>query len=166
VTECTLALAKSLKLEPTEISRLEACALLHDIGKISISDKIMNKTDELTAEEAGEMKKHPQAGADIVSRIPQLASCANGILHHHECYDGSGYPDGLKGEDIPLEARIISIADTFINMTCKKPQSDNMSIEQAMEALKQCSSKQFDPYLVEQFISNYKVSINSLQKKG
>ena len=166
VTDCALALVKSLKLEPAEITRLEACALLHDIGKISISDTIMNKKAELTAEEAEEVKKHPQVGADIVSRIPQLVSCANGILHHHECYDGSGYPDGLKGEDIPLESRIIAIADAFTNMTCEKIQSDNMSIEQAVEELKQCSGKQFDPYLVEQFISNYLVSINDVQKKA
>jgi HD-GYP domain-containing protein (c-di-GMP phosphodiesterase class II) len=122
--------------------------------------------DELTPEEIEEVKNHPRAGADIVSRIPQLAACANGILHHHECYDGSGYPDGLKGEDIPLESRIIAIADAFINMTCEKPLSAYVSIEQAMGELKQCSGKQFDPYLVEQFISIHKVSMNSEQKKA
>ncbi len=166
VAECALALAKSLKLEPTDINRLEACALMHDIGKIDINETILNKTDELTSEEAEEMKKHPRAGADIVGRIPQLASCANGILHHHECYDGSGYPDGLNGEQIPLESRIISIADAFTNMTCEKSLSGDMPVEQALEKLKQCSGKQFDPYLVEQFISSYKVSVNSVQKKA
>jgi diguanylate cyclase (GGDEF)-like protein len=166
VTECALALGKSLKLPPAEINRLEACALLHDIGKININDTILNKTDGLTAEEAAEVKKHPQTGADIVSRIPQLASCASGILHHHECYDGSGYPDGLKGEDIPLESRIIFIADAFINMTCERPQCDTMTVEQAMEELKQYSGKRFDPYLVERFIANYMVAVNSEKKEG
>jgi diguanylate cyclase (GGDEF)-like protein len=166
VTECTLALGKSLKLPPAEINRLEACALLHDIGKININDTILNKTDGLTAEEAAEVKKHPQAGADIVSRIPQLAACASGILHHHECYDGSGYPDGLKGEEIPLESRIIFIADTFVNMTSERSQSDGMPLEKAMEEIKHYSGKRFDPYLVEQFISNNMVGVNSEKRNG
>lgn len=164
VTECALALGKSLKLPPTEMNRLEACALLHDIGKINISDAILNKTDELTAAEAEEVKKHPQAGADIVSRIPQLASCTNGIRHHHEYYDGSGYPDGLKGEAIPLESRIISIADAFINMTCEKPPSDGMSIIRALKELKRYSGTRYDPYLVERFMADYQVGVHSEKK--
>jgi diguanylate cyclase (GGDEF)-like protein len=166
VTECAVALGKSLKLPLAEINHLEACALLHDIGKICISDAILNKTDELTAVEEAEMKKHPQTGADIVSRIPQLASCASGILHHHEYYDGSGYPDGLKGEDIPLESRIIAIADAFIDMTSEKLESAGMTVKQAMEQLKKYSGKRFDPHLVEQFISSYIVSVNSEKRRG
>jgi diguanylate cyclase (GGDEF)-like protein len=165
VTECALALAKSLKLEPSQAGRLEACALLHDIGKIGINDAILNKSDGLTAAEEAEVKKHPQIGADIVSRIPQMAACARGILHHHECFDGSGYPEGLKGEDIPLESRIIAVADMFISLTCERPPSDSMTVEQAMEELKQCSGKRFDPSLVEAFISSYKVHVKS-GKKG
>jgi HD-GYP domain-containing protein (c-di-GMP phosphodiesterase class II) len=125
----------------------------------------LNKAADLTPVEAADLKKHPQLGADIVSRIPQLAACASGILHHHECYDGNGYPDGLKGEDIPLESRIVAIADAFVNLTCEKTQSENMSVKQAMEELKTCSGKQFDPSLVEQFISTYLVSNNHTQKK-
>jgi putative nucleotidyltransferase with HDIG domain len=164
VTECALALGKSLKLPPAEMNRLEACALLHDIGKISISDAILNKTDGLTTAEAAEVKKHPQAGADIVSRIPQLASCTNGIRHHHEYYDGSGYPDGLKGEAIPLESRIISIADAFVNMTSEKRPSDGMSISQALEELKRYSGTRYDPYLVERFMANYQVGVHNEKK--
>jgi diguanylate cyclase (GGDEF)-like protein len=160
VTEFALTLGKSLKLPPAEITRLEACALLHDIGKICISDAILNKTDKLTAAEAAEMKKHPQNGADIVSRIPQLSSCADGIRHHHEYYDGSGYPDGLKGEAIPLEARIIGIADAFSNMTNDGLRSNVMSLEQALEELKRYSGKRFDPYLVEQLIASYQVGVH------
>jgi diguanylate cyclase (GGDEF)-like protein len=161
VTEYALSLGKALKLQPAEINRLEACALLHDIGKIGIYNAILNKADELNADEARELKKHPQAGADIVSRIPQLASCTNGIRHHHEYYDGSGYPDGLKGEAIPMESRIIGIADAFVNMTCGKPPIDSMSTEQAIEALKQYSGTRYDPYLVERFIVKLQVGVHS-----
>jgi diguanylate cyclase (GGDEF)-like protein/putative nucleotidyltransferase with HDIG domain len=161
VAEYALALGKSLKLPPAEINRLEACALLHDIGKICISDAILNKTDKLTAVETVEMKKHPQIGADIVSRIPQLSSCADVIRHHHEYYDGSGYPDGLKGEAIPLDARIIGIVDAFANMMNDEPRSDGMSLEQALEELKRYSGKRYDPYLVEQFIASYQVGVHS-----
>jgi diguanylate cyclase (GGDEF)-like protein/putative nucleotidyltransferase with HDIG domain len=160
VTECAVALAKSLKLELSQVNRVEACALLHDIGKIGLDDEILTKRDGLTAAETEEFRKHPQLGADIVSRIPQLAVCASGILHHHECFDGSGYPDGLKGEDIPLESRIIAVADTFVSMTCERPTLDNMTVEQAMKEIKHCSGKLFDPSLVEAFISSYKVGVN------
>ena len=166
VADCALTLGKSLNLTPVETARLEACALMHDIGKISISDTVLNKTGELTDDEEAEIKKHPQAGADIVSRIPHLAACANAILHHHENYDGSGYPDGLKGEEIPLESRVIAIADAFSHLTCEKPETDSVSIKQAMDELKQFSGKRFDPYLVEQFTSNYLVSVTSTEKKA
>jgi HD-GYP domain-containing protein (c-di-GMP phosphodiesterase class II) len=125
----------------------------------------LNKSDKLTAAEEAELEKHPQSGADFVSRIPQLASCASGILHHHEWYNGSGYPDGLKGEDIPLESRIISIADAFIDMTSERPPSGGKTVEEALEVLKQYSGKRFDPALVEQFISIYMVSVNSVKKE-
>jgi putative nucleotidyltransferase with HDIG domain len=165
VTEYALSIAKSLKLEPAEIARVEVCALLHDIGKISISEKILNKSDGLTAEEAEELKNHPKAGAALVSKIPQLAMCTIGILHHHECWDGSGFPDGLKGEDIPLESRIIAVADAFTSMTCEDYQSKVRSIEEAMEELKQCSGRQYDPYLVGQFIASNLVNATSTPKK-
>jgi diguanylate cyclase (GGDEF)-like protein len=161
VTECAVALAKSLKLDPSQVSRLEACALLHDIGKIGINDAILTKRDGLTVAEMEEIKKHPQLGADIVSRIPQLAACAGGILHHHECFDGSGYPDGLKGEDIPLEARIIAVANTFVSVTCERPPSENLTVEQAISELKHRSGKLLDPSLVEAFISSYTVEVNT-----
>jgi diguanylate cyclase (GGDEF)-like protein len=166
VAEYALALGKSLKLPPAEINRLEACALLHDIGKINISDRILNKGDDLNDQEEAEMQKHPQIGADIVSRIPQLASCASGILHHHENFDGSGYPDGLKGKEIPLESRIISISEVFVNMTCAKPQFDSMPVEQALEELKRHSGTRFDPSLVERFVSYYMVGVNNEKKEG
>jgi diguanylate cyclase (GGDEF)-like protein len=165
IAESALALGKSLKLPPAEINRLEACALLRDIGKICISEEILNNAGHLTAAEEAILKKHPQSGADFVRRIPQLATCAEGILHHHEWYDGSGYPDGLKGEDIPLESRIISIAAAFIEMTSERQPSGGMTVEDAMEELKQYSGKRFDPHLVEQFTSIFMVGVNSEKKE-
>lgn len=166
VTDYCLALGKALKLDTNEMSKLEACALLHDVGKISISDDILNKTGKLTADEWKIVKTHPQLGASIASRIPQLSSCVEGILHHHEWYDGSGYPDGMKGDDIPLEARILAIADAFAAMTSERSYSETLTHAQAIEELKRYAGKQFDPHLVEQFIADFEKSINGVKKKA
>jgi diguanylate cyclase (GGDEF)-like protein len=155
VTEHVLALAEALNLGPAEIGRLETCALLHDIGKISIIDEILNKPGELTAEEWEVVKAHPQLGAAIVSHIPQLAHCVDGILHHHEWYDGSGYPKGLKGDDIPLDARILAIADAFAAMTSERSYAGALSYKKALEEIRRGAGAQFDPYLVENFLSIY-----------
>ena len=158
VKEHAVALAEALKLEPPEISRLETCALLHDIGKIGISDRILNKRGKLTAEEWEAVKIHPQVGANIASRARQLAPCLAGILYHHERYDGSGYPKGLKGEDIPLEARILAIADVFAAMTSDRPYSDALAYEEALEEIKRGAGKQFDSHLVKVFLSAIKTT--------
>ena len=153
VKEYAVALAKNLDLESADIARLSTCALLHDIGKIGISDEIINKPDGLNAEEWEIIKSHPQLGADIISHFPQLASCLTSILYHHERYDGRGYPSGLKGEAIPLEARILNIVDAFAAMTSVRPYRDALSFEQALEELKRGAGTQFDPHLVETFLS-------------
>ena len=145
VTDYSLALGKALKLDTAEMSRLEACALMHDIGKIGISDLVINKPSELTAEEWELVKTHPKLGADIAGRIPQLASCVNGILHHHERYDGTGYPDGLKGDEIPLEARILAIADSYVAMTSERSYSGTLNHERAIEELKKCAGNTVRP---------------------
>jgi len=153
VKEYAVALTKGLDLEPADIARMSICALLHDIGKIGISDEILNKAGELNAEEWKVIKSHPQLGADIVSHVPQLASCLLGILYHHEHHDGSGYPLGIKGEAIPLDARILGIVDAFAAMTSARPYRDALSYEEALGELKRGAGKQFDPNLVEAFIS-------------
>jgi len=158
VKEHAIALAQALNLEPPEISKLETCALLHDIGKIGISDKILNKRGKLTAEEWEAIKVHPQVGATIASHARQLAPCLAGILHHHEKYDGSGYPKGLKGEEIPLEARILAIADAFAAMTSARTYSDALPLEEAAEEIKRGAGKQFDPLMVEVFLSVIKTT--------
>ena len=152
VTEYALALAEALDMKLPEMERLETSALLHDIGKIGISTEILNKPGELTAEEWEAIKVHPQLGAAIVGSVPQLAHCVAGILHHHERYDGSGYPKGLKGDDIPLEARILAMADAFAAMTSERAYSATLTCEDALEEIKQGAGKQFDPHLVENFL--------------
>jgi diguanylate cyclase (GGDEF)-like protein len=153
VKEYAVILAKALNLEPTEISRLETCALLHDIGKIGISEKILNKPGKLTTEEWEVIKSHPQVGANIVSHTPQLAPCLAAILYHHERHDGLGYPKGLKGEEIPLEARILALADAFAAMTSERAYSNALTFEEALEEIKRGAGTQFDPQLVEIFCS-------------
>ena len=156
VRENATCLATALEFEADEIHQLETSALLHDIGKISISEKILNKRDPLTAGEWEVIKTHPQVGVNIASRAPELAPCLPGVLHHHERYDGTGYPIGLKGEEIPLEARILAIADAFSAMTTVRSYSDALSTEEALEELKRGAGTQFDPKLVEIFHSAIK----------
>jgi HD-GYP domain-containing protein (c-di-GMP phosphodiesterase class II) len=167
VTEYALALAKALDLKPVEKNRLETCALLHDIGKIGISEEILNKTGKLTAEEWEIVKVHPQLGASIVSHVPQFAYCVDCILHHHEWYDGSGYPKGLKGDDIPLGARILAIADALAAMTSERSHSDTLVWEDALGEIKRGAGRQFDPYLVEKLLSIYeKQSVTTTRKNA
>ena len=166
VTDYALALGKALKLDSTEMCRLEACALLHDIGKIGISDLIINKSSELTAEEWELIKSHPKLGSEIAGRIPQLSCCVNGILHHHERYDGTGYPETLKGDKIPLEARILAIADAYVAMTSERSYSGTMNHKHAIEELQKGVGAQFDPYLVEQFITIDKIGFQDDSNKA
>jgi putative nucleotidyltransferase with HDIG domain len=152
VNEYAVALAEELQLKPLEISRLSTCAFLHDIGKIGISDEILNKPGKLNEDEWRVVKHHTQMGAAIASHAGQLAPCINGILYHHERFDGNGYPSGLKGDEIPLEARILAIADAFAAMLSERRYSAPLTREQALEELKRCAGKQFDPKLVEVFL--------------
>ena len=149
VREFAVLLATAIKLEPEEIHKLETGAKLHDIGKMSISEKILNKRAPLTSDEWELIKTHPQVGVTIVSRAAELAPCLSGILHHHERYDGTGYPIGLKGEEIPLEARILAIADAFGAMTTVRSYSNALPNEEAFEELKRGAGTQFDPNLVK-----------------
>jgi diguanylate cyclase (GGDEF)-like protein len=153
VKDYAIVLSKGLDMEPADIARLSVCALLHDIGKLSISDEILNKASKLSAEEWEVIKSHPQMGADIVSHIPQLSACMPGVLYHHENYDGTGYLLGLKAKAIPLDARILRVVDAFAAMTSARPYRDALSQEEALEELKNGAGKQFDPALVESFIA-------------
>ncbi|MDD4859451.1 MAG: diguanylate cyclase [Dehalococcoidales bacterium] len=151
VSKYAVALGEALGLKPMQISNLETSALLHDIGKIGISDEILGKNAGLTDNEWEIVKTHPRLGATIAGRSRQLAAFVPGILHHHERFDGTGYPQKLKGEDIPLEARILAIADSFAAMTSERAYSTALTMNNAMEELRAGAGTQFDPRLVEIF---------------
>jgi diguanylate cyclase (GGDEF)-like protein/putative nucleotidyltransferase with HDIG domain len=145
-------LAKEIGLTENQIKCIAYGAFLHDIGKIEISRDILNKTTVLTAEERHIFNQHPVWGAEIVKPIRAFRDISPLILHHHENFDGTGYPSGLKGAAIPLEARILRIADSFDAMTTNRPYKTAMEREAALEELRRCSGTQFDPHLVEHFI--------------
>ncbi len=147
-----VALAEAIGLPPDEVSRISTTALLHDIGKIGVSDKILNKKGKLSDEDWKAIKLHPRLGANIVGNVPSLVSCVGGILHHHEWWDGTGYPEGLAGEQIPLEARILAIADAFAAMTSDRPYRDALCNDKVTKELKRGAGTQFDPKLIEVFV--------------
>ena len=152
VNTYAVALAEAIGLLPDDVSKVSTAALLHDIGKIGIPDKVLNKKGKLNEEDWEAIKAHPRLGANIVSNIPSLVPCVSSILHHHERWDGDGYPEGLKGEEIPLEARILAIADSFEAMTSARPYRSALSLEEVMKELRQGAGVQFDPNLVKAFI--------------
>jgi diguanylate cyclase (GGDEF)-like protein len=151
VSEYAVALGEAMKLSTDKISVLRAAGLLHDIGKIGIPDSILNKTTKLSHEEWEMVLTHPDLGVDILKHVIDLVNCLPAIKHHHEHFDGTGYPSGLKTNSIPLEARILSIADACDAMTSPRPYRPMMSLIDALEELKRCSGSQFDPALVEIF---------------
>jgi len=153
VEELAVELAKAYHLSFDSIENIRTAAVLHDIGKIGIKDEILNKAGKLTKEEYEIIMKHPTIGADIIGKVNFLSDVTKIVRHHHEKYDGSGYPDGLKGEEIPIEASILMIADTFDAMTTDRPYRKALTKEMAIEELKKYSGTQFDPKLVETFIN-------------
>jgi diguanylate cyclase (GGDEF)-like protein len=152
VNTYAVALAEAIRLSPDEVTNVSTAALLHDIGKIGIPDKVLNKKGKLNEEDWKAIKAHPKLGATIIRNIPHLVPCVNSILYHHERWDGDGYPEGLKGEEIPIEARILAIADTFESMTSARPYRPALPIEDVIKELRKGAGLQFDPRLVETFI--------------
>ncbi len=146
-------LGEALKMNSDELKGLELSGLFHDIGKISIPDYILNKPSKLTKEEFEVIKEHTRNGYLILRAADEYSDLAENALLHHEHYDGNGYPEGLRGEKIPLQARIICIADAFEAMTSDRPYRKALSVEMAVEELNKYKGKQFDPNLVEVFIN-------------
>ncbi|HDT14987.1 MAG TPA: GAF domain-containing protein [Firmicutes bacterium] len=147
VTELSVAIGKELGFSAKEIEDLRLAALFHDIGKIGIEESILRKPSKLTRAEYEEIKKHPDFAANILLSIPQLKEIIPVIRHHHERYDGNGYPAGLKGDEIPYHSRIIAIADTVDAMTTDRPYRKALAFSRSMEEVKRCSGTQFDPGL-------------------
>ncbi len=152
VNQYTLKMARQLKLPEDQLDMLQYMSLLHDIGKIGIKDSVLNKPGKLTEEEFDEIKKHPEVGYRIISEIKYLSKSAEVVRHHHERYNGMGYPSGLIGEKIPLGSRIISVADAYDAMTTERPYKKAMTHEEALLELNRCSGTQFDPRVVKAFI--------------
>lgn len=144
--------AKTLNLNDTEQVILQIAAYLHDIGKLEIPEPVLNKKGKLTDEEFQMFRNHPQMGTDLISNIKQFEQFVPLIKHHHERYDGKGYPDKLKGEEIPYLARMLTIADSFDAMTSNRPYNIRKTHEEGIEELKRNTGTQFDPQLTEKFI--------------
>lgn len=155
VTQYSLTLAKYLQLKPIEMKWLKISAVLHDIGKIGIDDQILRKPERLNPEEFDEIKRHAVMGAEIIDHIKQLKHIIPGVKYHHEQLDGTGYPEGLKGEKIPIPAKIVAVADTYDAMTTDRPYRRALSKEMAIKELKRCTGTQFDQDVVEAFIRAY-----------
>lgn len=148
VTRYSLAIGHMLGLSSEELETLKHAAGLHDVGKVAISKKIVNKFGKLTPEEFEIMKQHSVISLKIIERIGALQDSALLVKHHHERYDGKGYPDGLAGEDIPLGSRIISVAEAFDILTSDVPWRNAMDQASALKELEACSGTQFDPSIV------------------
>jgi putative two-component system response regulator len=152
VSSLAVSLGEYIGLNSEDIGTLSKGGILHDIGKIGIKDTILNKPGKLTAEEFEEIKKHPETGEKICLPLHSLQPVLPIIKHHHEKYDGSGYPCGLAGENIPLLARIMAIADVYDALTSRRAYRDAMSHTEAMEILRrETSENKFDPLLFEKF---------------
>lgn len=156
VMNYSLAIGRSMGRSKAELENLKLSAILHDIGKIGVRDSVLLKEGRLEPEEQEAMNMHPRFGSEILNHIRQLKDVIPGVRGHHEKYDGSGYPDGLKAEEIPLSARIIAVADTFDAMTSDRPYRKALSPEAALEELKKYAGRQFDSEAVEAFFRAWK----------
>jgi len=153
VVRCAVAIGTAMGISAEEMASLEVGALLHDIGKVGVSDQILRKNGPLSPEEWLEMRKHPEIGYGLTSRISFLDHASPIVRHHHERWDGTGYPDGLCGENIPLAARIFAVADSFDAMVSDRPYRRGMPLEQVIGELRRGAGKQFDPQVVDIFIT-------------
>jgi len=153
VIDYAVKMGVELGLNEQELKDLEIAAVLHDIGKLGVPDKILKKPGRLTKEEYEIMQQHSANGEKLLNGIGNLEKYKKYIRAHHERYDGFGYPDGLKGEEIPLISRIIFVADTFDAMTSNRPYRQGLPTQVAVDELIKCSGTQFDSHIVEAFVN-------------
>jgi putative nucleotidyltransferase with HDIG domain len=149
VARYSTAIAREMGLPSEEVRKVRLSALLHDVGKIGVDDRIIRKPTALTDEEFEMMKAHPVKGAAIMETIPQLADIIPGMKYHHEKWEGGGYPEGLKGEQIPLQARIVAVADAFDAMTTTRPYQKAMEVSYVLSRLREMAYKRFDSAVIE-----------------
>ena len=153
VAEYAKGIAETMGLDPGFVELVYVTGTLHDVGKIGVPDSVLKKPGKLTDEEFEEIKKHPALGEKIVSQLPMLKDALPGVRHHHERWDGKGYPDALAGEEIPLLARILAVADTYDAMTSDRPYRKGMPQEVAVKILQESAGTQFDAELVPHFVA-------------
>jgi len=153
VTDYAVKIAEKMNLQEEQITTLKIAGLLHDIGKIGINDKVLLKSGKLTEEEFNELTTHPAKAVKILDAVEELNNVTEVIVAHHERYDGKGYPNKLKGEEIPLESRIIAVADSYDAMTSSRSYRKQLKKDKAIEEIKRCSETQFDPQVVEAFLN-------------
>jgi HD-GYP domain-containing protein (c-di-GMP phosphodiesterase class II) len=151
LAEWGLLVARSLGVSERDMYGLEMGALLHDIGKVGVPDNILNKPGKLTDEEYEIVKRHPEYGWTVIRKLRGLEQSSLYVLHHHENFDGTGYPAKLKGHETPIGARIVSVIDAFDAMVSARPYRKGMPIPEALKRLHEASGKQFDPSVVKSF---------------
>jgi HD-GYP domain-containing protein (c-di-GMP phosphodiesterase class II) len=156
VARYSIAIGKNMKLPDKEMRNLRISALLHDVGKIGIDDRILRKPGALSDDEFEVMKQHPAKGAAIMSGVAQLIDIIPGMKYHHEKWSGGGYPEGIQGEQIPMQARIVAIADTFDAMTTNRPYQKAMDLSYVVEKIKSIAGTRFDPVVVDAFVQAVK----------
>ncbi|MBX9725260.1 MAG: HD-GYP domain-containing protein, partial [Candidatus Obscuribacterales bacterium] len=145
--------AKVLGLSAKQVEQIRVASLLHDVGLLHVPEDIINKKGQVTAEELKLLMQHPTLGAEMLRSVPALKEICDILEHHHECWDGTGYPLGLKGDAIPLAARIVAIVEAYHAMISDRPYRPAMTTEKAKRVLKSQAGMQFDPFLVDIFIA-------------
>jgi putative nucleotidyltransferase with HDIG domain len=158
VTEISVAIAKELGLPKESIEKIRLAGLVHDIGKIGVRELVLNKPGSLSEEEYEHVRLHSETGEHILEPLVGDKEILKAVRHHHERYDGAGYPDGLKGERIPLLARIIAVADTFDAMTSERPYRKALTKEAACAEVERCRGTQFDPEAADAFLKVWRLA--------
>lgn len=153
VSQYAKMIAEKLGWDKQKVASIEAGAMMHDLGKIGVGDAILQKDGKLSDKEFQEIRKHPAIGVHLIESSAFLSQYINSVLSHHERYDGRGYPEGLAGKEIPIEGRIIAVADTFDALTSHRPYRKALDTVEAIRIIKEQSGTQFDPKIVEIFIS-------------
>ena len=164
VTRYAVSIAREMRLEEDQVEVIRKASLMHDLGKLGIQTDLLSKSSSLTKEEFEQIKMHVTVGADLLQKSKALESLISIVLHHHEHYDGKGYPDGLKATDIPLEARIVCLANSVDAMATHRPYRDAMCFEEIMTEVRKCSGNHFDPEVVKAFTRNRRKKRGALDR--
>jgi putative nucleotidyltransferase with HDIG domain len=153
VTALARTIAERMRCDRDDMESLRLGGPLHDIGKLTISDDVLLKPGRLDEHELRQIREHPTAGAKMIRGVSSLEPALSCVLHHHERWDGGGYPEGLKGDEIPRPARILAVADAFDAMTTTRPYREAMPVQEAIEEVGRCAGSQFDPEATDAFLA-------------